>query len=101
MTMSNYKGYLIEAIAREGAQASDPLAREAYKSLVERLRRMDENDGYLEDAWREHSQLPDEAQRDALRIALAEYRGYDKAKQLPTVFLIDLFHAARPQEGVV
>ena len=101
MTMSNYKGYLIEAIALEGAKASDPRAREAYEGLVERLRHMDENDGYLEDAWREHSQLPDEAQRDALRTALAEYRGHDKAEQLPTVFLIDLFHAARPQEGFV
>ena len=101
MTMSSYKGYLIEAIAREGARASDPSARRAFAGLIERLRHMDENDRYLEDAWREHSQLSDKAQRDALRTALAEYRGHDKAEQLPTVFLIDLFHAARPQEGFV
>jgi hypothetical protein len=56
----------------------------------------------MQDAWRAHGELPDDTQRkDALQIALAEYRSYDKAEKLSTVFLIDLVHAARPQEGFV
>jgi hypothetical protein len=56
----------------------------------------------MQDAWRKHGELPDDAQRkDALRIALAEYRSYDKAEQLSTVFLIDLVRTARPQGGFV
>jgi hypothetical protein len=56
----------------------------------------------MQDAWRAHGELPDNAQRkDALKTALAEYRSYNDAEQLSTVFLIDLVHAARPQEGFV
>ena len=101
MDVSEYKGNLIEAIALEAAKASDLEAREAFEALAARLRDMDVHDTYLEDAWREHGELPAEAQRDALKTALAEFRAHDKAEQLPTVFLIDLFHAARPQEGFV
>ncbi len=81
---------------------SGDTARSAFETLVEHLREMDMNDQYMQDAWREHGELPDDVQRkDALRTALAEYRSYDKAEQLLTVFLIDLVHAARPQEGYV
>ncbi len=81
---------------------SDETARRAFEALVENLREMDMNDQYMQDAWREHGELPDDAQRkDALRTALAEYRSHDKSEQLSTVFLIDLVHAARPQEGFV
>ena len=102
MNLSEYKGYLTEAVAAEAAETSDEAARRAFETLIEHLREMDTNDKYLQDAWRKHGELPDDAQRkDALRTALAEYRSYDKAEQLSTVFLIDLVHAARPQEGFV
>ncbi len=102
MTLSEYKECLIEAIAVEAAESRDETARGAFETLVEHLREMDTNDKYMQDAWRDHGQLPVDAQRkDALRTALAEYRSHDKAEQLSTVFLIDLVHAARPQEGFV
>ncbi len=102
MNFSEYKDYLTEAIAVETTFISDETTRGAFETLVEHLREMDMNDQYLQDAWREHGELPDDVQRkDALRTALAEYRSYDKAEQLSTVFLIDLVHAARPQEGFV
>jgi hypothetical protein len=102
MTLSDYIDCLIKAIAAEAAETSDNAAQRAFEDLAEHLRAMDMHDKYVEDAWREHGELPDEAQRkDALRTALAEYRSYDKAEQLSTVFLIDLVHAARPQEGFV
>jgi hypothetical protein len=102
MNLSDYKDYLTEAIAVEAAETSDETAGRAFETLVEHLREMDMNDKYLQDAWREHGELPDDAQRkDALRTALTEYRSYDKAEQLLTVFLIDLVHSARPQEGFV
>jgi hypothetical protein len=60
------------------------------------------NDQHMQDAWRAHGELPDDAQRkDALKTALAEYSSYDDAEQLSTVFLIDLVRAARLQEGFV
>ena len=102
MNLSEYENYLTEAIAVEAAKTSDETARGAFEDLVEHLRAMDANDQYMRNAWREHGELPDDAQRkDALRTALAEYRSYDKAEQLSTVFLMDLVHAARPQEGFV
>jgi hypothetical protein len=102
MNLSEYKKYLTDAIAVEAAETSDETARGAFENLIERLRAMDASDNYMQDAWRKHGELPDDAQRkDALRIALAEYRSYDKAEQLSTVFLIDLVHAARPQGGFV
>ena len=102
MNISEYKNYLTEAIAVESNFTSDETARRAFETLAERLREMDTNSQYMQDAWHNHGQLPDDAQRkDALRTALAEYRSYDKAEQLSTVFLIDLAHAARPQEGFV
>lgn len=102
MNLSEYKDYLAEAIAVEAAETSDETARRAFENLIEHLREMDTTDQYMQNAWREHGQLPDDAQRkDALRTALAQYRSYDKAEQLSTVFLIDLVHAARPQEGFV
>jgi len=102
MNLSEYKDYLTGAIAAEAAGTSDEKARGAFENLVERLRAMDASDNYMQDAWHEHGELPDDAQRkDALRTALAEYRSYDKAEQLSTVFLMDLVHAARPQEGFV
>ncbi len=102
MNLSEYKDYLTEAIAVEANFTSDETARRAFEALLEHLREMDTNDKYMQDAWRDHGQLPDHAQRkDTLRTALAEYRSYDKAEQLSTVFLIDLVHAARPQEGFV
>jgi len=102
MKISEYKNYLTEAIAVEANFTSDETARRAFETLVEHLREMDTSDKYMQDAWRDHGQLLDDAHRkDALRTALAEYRSYDKAGQLSTVFLIDLVHAARPQEGFV
>ncbi len=102
MNLSEYKDYLTEAIAVEANFTSDESARRAFEALLEHLREMETNDKYMQDAWRDHGQLPDDAQRkDTLRTALAEYRFYDKAEQLSTVFLIDLVHAARPQEGFV
>jgi hypothetical protein len=102
MNISEYKNYLTEAIAVEANFTSDETARRAFETLVEHLSEMDASDKYMQDAWRDHGQLPDDAQRkDALGTALAEYRSYDKAEQLSTVFLIDLAHAARPQEGFV
>ncbi len=102
MNLSEYKDFLTEAIVVQASFTSDETARRAFETLVEHLREMDTNDQYMQDAWRDHGQLPDGAQRkDALRTALAEYRSYDKAEQLSTVFLIDLVHAARPQEGFV
>ena len=74
----------------------------AFETLIEHLREMDTNDKYMQDAWREHGELPDDAQRkDALKTALAEYRSYDHAEQLSTVFLIDSVRTARPQAGFV
>ena len=102
MNISEYKNYLTEAIAVEANFTSDEMARRALETLAEHVREMDTSDKYMQDAWRDHGQLLDDAQRkDALRTALAEYRSYDKAGQLSTVFLIDLVHAARPQEGFV
>jgi hypothetical protein len=102
MNLSEFKDYLTEAIAVEVTFTSDETARRAFETLVEHLREMDMNDQYMQDAWRAHGELPDDPQRkDALKIALAEYRSYDDAEQLSTVFLIDLVHAARPQEGFV
>ena len=102
MKISEYKIYLTEAIAVEANFTSDETARSAFETLVEHVREMDTSDKYMQDAWRDHGQLLDDAQRkDALRTALAEYRSYDKAGQLSTVFLIDLVHAARPQEEFV
>ncbi len=102
MNLSEYKDDLTEAVAVEATFTSDEMARRAFETLVEHLREMNMNDQYMQDAWREHGELPDDAQRkDALKTALAEYRSYDKAEQLSTVFLIDLVHAARPQEGFV
>ncbi len=102
MNLSEYKDYLTGAIAVEANFTSDETARRAFETLVEHVREMDTSDKYMQDAWRDHGQLLDDAQRkDALRTALAEYRSYDKAGQLSTVFLIDLVHAARPQEEFV
>ncbi len=102
MDLSEFKDYLTEAIAVEATFTSEETARRAFETLVERLREMDMNDQHMQDAWREHGELQVDAQRkDALKIALAEYRSHDKAEQLSTVFLIDLLHAARPQEGFV
>ena len=102
MNISEYKNYLTEAIAVEANFTSDETARRAFETLVEHVREMDTSDKYMRDAWRDHGQLLDNAQRkDALRTALAEYRSYDKAGLLSTVFLIDLVHAARSQEGFV
>ncbi|MEE8455701.1 MAG: hypothetical protein V3R90_13310 [Limibaculum sp.] len=102
MNLSEYKIYLTEAIGVEAIFVSDETARNAFQTLVERLCEMDMADQYVQDAWREHGELPDDARRkDALKTALAEYRSYDKAGQLSTVFLIDLVHASRPQEGFV
>jgi hypothetical protein len=102
MNLSEYKDYLTEAIAVEATFISGETARGACETLVEHLREMDMNDQYMQDAWRAHGELPDDAQRkDALKTALAEYRSYDDAEQVSTVFLIDLVHAARPQEGFV
>ncbi len=102
MNLSEYKDSLTEAIAVEANFTSDETARRAFEVLVEILREMDMNDQYMQDAWRKHGELPDDAQRkDTLKTALAEYRSHDKAEQLSTVFLIDLVHAARPQEGFV
>ena len=102
MNLSEYKDYLTGAIAVEANFTSDETARRAFETLVEHLREMDLDEQYMQDAWRGHGEQPDDAQRkDALRTALAEYRSYDKAEQLSTVFLIDLVHVARPQEGFV
>ena len=102
MNISEYKNYLTEAIAEEANFTSDETARRALETLVEHVREMDTSDKYMQDAWRDHGELPDATQRkDALKTALAEYRSHDKAEQLSTVFLIDLVHAARPQEGFV
>ncbi len=102
MTLSEYKDYLTEAIGMEANFTSDKTARRAFVVLVKHLREMDTNDQYMQDAWHEHDELPDAARRkDALRAALAEYRSYDKAEQLSTVFLVDLVQVARPQEGFV
>ncbi len=102
MNLSEYKDFLTEAIAVQASFTSDQTARKAFETLVEHLCEMDMNDQYMQDAWREHGELPDDAQRkDALRTALAEYRSYDQAEQLSTVFLIDLVQVARPPEGIV
>lgn len=102
MKISEYKDHLIEAVAAQAAGTSDQATRQALEGLVAHLREMGPDDTYLADAWREHGQLPDEAQRkDALHTALEEFHTYDRAEQLATVFLIDLVHAARPQEGFV
>ena len=102
MNLSEYKDYLTEAIAVAATFTSDEAARKAFETLIEHLREMDMNDQHMQDAWREHGELPDAAQRkDALRTALADYRSHDKAEQLSTVFLIDLVQVARPQEGFV
>jgi hypothetical protein len=102
MNISEYKNYLTEAIAVEANFTSDETARRTFETLVEHVREMDTSDKYMQDAWRDHGQLLDDAQRkDALKTALAEYRSHDKAEQLSTVFLIDLVHAARPQEKFV
>ena len=102
MNLSEYKDYLTEAIAVEATFISGETARAACETLVEHLREMDMNDQYMQDAWRVHGELPDDAQRkDAMKTALVEYRSYNDAEQLSTVFLIDLVHAARPQEGFV
>ncbi len=83
MNLSEYKDYLTGAIAVEANFTSDETARRAFETLVEHLREMDLNEQYMQDAWRGHGELPDDAQRkDALRTALAEYRSYDKAEQL-------------------
>ena len=100
MNLSEYKDYLTGAIAVEANFTSDETARREFETLVEHLREMDMNDQYMQDAWREHGELPDDAQRkNALKSALAEYRSRGRAEQLSTVFLIDLVQAARPQEG--
>ncbi len=102
MNLSEYKDYLTGAIAVEANFTSDETARRAFETLVEHLRELDMNDQHMQDAWRGHDELPDDVQRkDALKTALAKYRSYDKAEQLSTVFLIDLVHVARPQEGYV
>ncbi len=102
MNLSDYKDHLAEAVAVEATFTSDEMARRAFETLVEHLREMNMNDQYMQDAWYEHGELPDDAQRkDALKTALAEYRSYDKAEQLSTVFLIDLVRTARPQGGFV
>jgi hypothetical protein len=102
MNLSEYKDYLTEAITVGSTFISDETARGAFETLAEHLSEMDMNDQYMQDAWRAHGELPDNAQRkDALKTALAEYRSYDDAEQVSTVFLIDLVHAARPQEGFV
>ena len=81
MNLSEYKDYLTEAIAVEATFTSDETARRAFETLVEHLRVMDMSDQYMRDAWREHDELPDDAQRkDALKTALAEYRSHDKAE---------------------
>jgi len=102
MNLSEYKDYLAEAIAVEATFTSEETARRAFETLVEHLREMDMNDQHMQGAWREHGELQDDAQRkDAQKTALAEYRSYDKAEQQSTVFLINLVHAARLQEGFV
>ena len=101
MNISEYKNYLTEAIAVEANFTSDETARRAFETLVEHVREMDTSDKYMQDAWRDHQLLDDAQRKAALRTALAEYRSYDKAGQLSTVFLIDLVHAARPQEEFV
>jgi hypothetical protein len=102
MNISEYKNYLTEAIAVEANFTSDETTRRAFETLVEHVREMDTSDKYMQDAWRDHGELPDATQRKgALKTALAEYRSHDKAEQLSTVFLTDLVHAARPQEGFV
>ncbi len=80
MNLSEYKDSLTEAIAVKATFTSDETARRAFEVLVEILREMDMNDQYMQDAWRKHGELPDDAQRrDALKTALAEYRSHDKA----------------------
>lgn len=102
MNIAEYKNYLTEAISVKANFTSDETARRVFETLVEHVREMDTSDKYMQDAWRDHGELPDATRRkDALKTALAEYSSHDKAEQLSTVFLIDLVHAARPQEGFV
>ncbi|MCG8547184.1 MAG: hypothetical protein MJE12_23550 [Alphaproteobacteria bacterium] len=91
MDLPEYKEFLIDAVTKAAEETSDESARGAYQALVGRLREMDPNDQYLQDALNGHGNLPDESQRnEALRTALSEFHAYDAAEQLATVFLVDL-----------
>lgn len=96
MDLSEYKDTLTGAVA--AAAASDEKGRAVLETLVRHLRDMDLNDKYMQDAWRAHGELTNDSQsHEALESALTTYRSYDEAEQLPTVFLIDLVDASRPE----
>lgn len=100
MDLSEYKDTLTGAVAAAAAAATDENGRAVLETLVRHLRDMDMNDRYMQDAWRAHGELPNDSQsHEALASALTTYQAYDEAEQLPSVFLIDLIDASRPQEG--
>ena len=70
MNLSDYKDYLTKAIAVEATFISGETARGACETLVEHLREMDMNDQYMQDAWRAHGELPDDAQRTRARSTI-------------------------------
>ena len=102
MQPSEFKDYLVKAVATAaGAESAGPV-RQALTRLAGRLNDLADNDDYLEQARQAHDAQPDPAQhKDALKTALSEYHNYDSAQQLPTVFLIDLVNASHPEEGFV
>ncbi len=102
MQPSEFKDYLIKAIATAAGAASAGPERQALARLAGRLHDLADDDDYLEKARLAYDEQPDDAQRkDALNTALSEYHNYDDAQQLPTVFLIDLVNASHPEEGFV
>ena len=100
MDLLEYRNYLVGQLERENAEEPDAGARHVLNDLVKHLREMDVTDQYMLEAWKAHGQLTDQGlQREALTTALDEYRSYNRSEQLPTMFLIDLLHAAQPEEG--
>lgn len=100
MDLLEYRNHLVERVAGEAAEEPDAGTRDVLRALVKHLRQMDVTDHYMLEAWKAHGQLTDRGlQREALETALTEYRSYDRAEQLPAMFLIDLLYAAQPQES--
>ncbi len=102
MDLLEYKKFLVESVTAGARKAAGQAAQQALSDLSEHLRQMEPTDRFLLAAWQAHGQLTNEAQsQEALRTALGEFRAYDTAEQVATIFLTDLAHAATPQEGFV
>lgn len=100
MDLLEYKNDLVRNIQSASEKCSEANDKGALMELAEKLRAMDARDNFMLDTWQVHGQLTGEGQRqEALSMALTEYHGYGDAERLPTVFLADLLHAAKPQEG--